>query len=74
MAGADGTSMVAVGSAVMYLSVAGLPALEPIQAHITLCKSMDPNFLVGKVLQDAWNWSIRIQDGKEYWEAGGDTS
>ena len=59
--------MVAVGSAVMNLSVAGLPALEPIY---NICESMDPNFLVGKVLQDAWNWSIRIQDRKEYWEAG----
>ena len=65
MAGADGSSMVAVGSAILYLSVSGLPALAPIHARITLCENMDPNFLVGKVLQDAWNWSIR----KEYLEA-----
>ena len=45
--------------------VSGLPALAPIHARITLCENMDPNFLVGKVLQDAWNWSIR----KEYLEA-----
>ena len=69
MAGADGSSMVAVGSAILYLSVSGLPALAPIHARITLCENMDPNFVVGKVLQDAWNWSIRIQDRKEYLEA-----
>ena len=34
---------------------------------------MEPDFLVGKVLQDRWNWSINIQDGRERWEAGGDT-
>ena len=72
VASAGLSSMVAVGSAVMYLSVAGLPALSPIPARITLCESMEPDFLVGKVLQDRWNWSIKIQDGQEHWEAGGD--
>ena len=57
----------------MYLIVTGLPALALILARITLCENMDPNFLVGKVLQDAWNWSIQIQDGQEHWEASGDT-
>ena len=65
--------MVAIGFVVMYLSVAGLPALAPILARITLCENMDPHFLIGKVLQDSWNWSIQIQDGQEHWEAGGDT-
>ena len=65
--------MVAVGFATMYLSVAGLPALSPIPARITLCERMEPNFLVRKVLQDRWNWSINIQDGQEQWEASGDT-
>ena len=60
---ADGSSMVAIVSAIMYLSVAGLPALSPIPARVTLCDSMEPDFLVGKVLQDRWNWSINIQDG-----------
>ena len=57
----------------MYLSVTGLPALSPIPAQITLCESMEPDFLVGKVLQDRWNWLINIHDGPEQWEAGGDT-
>ena len=73
VAGADGFSMVAVGLAVMYLNVAGLPALSPIPARITLCECMEPNFLVRKVLQDHWNWSIKIQDEQEHWQAGGET-
>ena len=46
VAGADGSSMVAFGSAILYLCVSGLPALAPIQARITLCDNMDPNFLL----------------------------
>ena len=34
---------------------------------------MEPDFLVGKDLQDRRNWSIKIQDGQEHWEASGDT-
>ena len=34
---------------------------------------MEPDFLVGKILQVKWNWSINIQDGREGWQAGGDT-
>ena len=72
VASADGSSMVAVGSATLYLSVAGLPALSPIPAKVTLCNSMEPDFLVGKILQDQWNWSINIKDGPEWWQAGSD--
>ena len=50
VAGADGSNMVAVGSAIIYLSVSGLSALAPICAKDTLCENMEPNFLIGKVL------------------------
>ena len=73
VASADSSSMVAVGSVTLYLSVAGLPALSPIPAKVTLCNSIEPDFLVGKILQDQWDWSIHIKDGRERWQAGGDS-
>ena len=50
-----------------------ITALSPILTKITLCNSMEPNFLVRKILQDQWNWSINIKDGRECWQAGSDS-
>ena len=33
---------------------------------------MDPSFLVGKVIQDKWDFTITIWNGREWWEAGGE--